>query len=178
MDYPVRVERESGGRIRVVLPDFPGIQGLGADEAEGRRHAQEALEGAIDTHIRERRPIPSPSAVGQSYIAVPALIAAKIRLYDAMRAGGVGKAELARRLRCHMPQVDRLLDVRHASRLEQLEAAFAVLGKRLVVDVQEEGPAAGSRPHGKTASRAAASRPAERPAPAGPATPAFEVQWD
>jgi antitoxin HicB len=54
-----------------------------------------------------------------------------------MRANRVGKAELARRLNCHLPQVDRLLDLLHASRLDQLEAAFRVLGKRLAVEIQE-----------------------------------------
>ena len=35
------------------------------------------------------------------------------------------------------PQVDRLLDLLHASRLDQLEAAFRVLGKRLAVGIRE-----------------------------------------
>jgi antitoxin HicB len=34
-------------------------------------------------------------------------------------------------------QVDRLLDLRHASRLDQLEAAFRVLGKRLTLEIRE-----------------------------------------
>lgn len=37
---------------------------------------------------------------------------------------------MARRLNCHLPQVDRLLDLLHASRLDQFEAAFRVLGKK------------------------------------------------
>ena len=53
----------------------------------------------------------------------------------AMRTAGIGKAELARRLNCHLPQVDRLLDLRHASRLDQLEAAFRALGKQLSIEV-------------------------------------------
>lgn len=60
---------------------------------------------------------------------------AKAALYDAMRAQGVGRAELARRLRWHLPQVNRVLDLRHASRMEHVEAALAALGLRLVVDV-------------------------------------------
>jgi antitoxin HicB len=36
-----------------------------------------------------------------------------------------------------MPQVDRLLDLKHASRLDQLGAAFAALNKRLSVSVQD-----------------------------------------
>lgn len=54
-----------------------------------------------------------------------------------MRIARVNKAEPARRLNCHMPQVDRLLDLRHASRLDQMEAAFRALGKQLSVDVRD-----------------------------------------
>jgi len=40
---------------------------------------------------------------------------AKTALYDAMREEGVGRAELVRRLRCHLPEVSRLFDLRYAS---------------------------------------------------------------
>lgn len=46
---------------------------------------------------------------------------------------GMRKAELARRLGWHVPQVDRLFDLRHASKFEQLETAVAVLSKRRVL---------------------------------------------
>ena len=52
-----------------------------------------------------------------------------------MRDQGVGRAELARRLRWHLPQVVRVLDLRHASKMEQVETALAALGLRLIVDV-------------------------------------------
>lgn len=41
----------------------------------------------------------------------------------------VRKADLARQLGWHGPQIHRLLDLDHASRLDQIEAALAVLGK-------------------------------------------------
>jgi antitoxin HicB len=60
-----------------------------------------------------------------------------------MRKQGVRKAELARRLRWHGPQVDRLFDFRHASRLDQIEAAFSALGAKLDVDVTMDGRGGG-----------------------------------
>jgi antitoxin HicB len=36
-----------------------------------------------------------------------------------------------------MRQVDRLLDLRHASRLDQIEAAFAALHKRVVIEIRD-----------------------------------------
>ena len=37
-----------------------------------------------------------------------------------MRSEAGGKAELARRLGWHLPQVDRVLDVRHKSRMDHI----------------------------------------------------------
>ena len=54
-------------------------------------------------------------------------------LYQGMRDQGVGKAELARRLGWHLPQVDRVLDVQHRSRLDQMDAALGAIGGRLQV---------------------------------------------
>lgn len=75
---------------------------------------------------------------------MPALVETKIRLYEAMTAAKVTKRELGKRLKWHSPQVDRLLEMKHASKLEQMEAAFSALGKRLVVSVED---AITTRPH-------------------------------
>ena len=64
-----------------------------------------------------------------------ALECAKLGVYQAMVDQGMRKSELARRLGWHMPQVDRLFDLRHASKLDQIEAAAHVLGKHLEITV-------------------------------------------
>ena len=56
---------------------------------------------------------------------------AKLGIYQAMREQGIRKTELARRLHWHMPQVDRLLDLGHASRFSQVERAISALGRRI-----------------------------------------------
>ena len=71
------------------------------------------------------------------YVVLPALTEAKIALYQRMRDARIRKADLARRLGWHMPQIDRLLDLNHASRLDQLEAGFAALNKRLTIQVAD-----------------------------------------
>ena len=60
---------------------------------------------------------------------------AKVELYNAMLTQKVGKAELGRRLNWHLPQVDRVLDMTHASRVDQLEQALGAVGKRLDLHV-------------------------------------------
>jgi antitoxin HicB len=137
--YPVILKRDTNGTMRVEFPDVPEANTFGEDADEALIEAVDALESALSMYIEDRRDIPKPSPVkprGKAVI-LPALTEAKLALYSTMRANRVGKAELARRLNCHLPQVDRLLDLLHASRLDQLEAAFRVLGKRLAVEVRE-----------------------------------------
>ena len=52
-------------------------------------------------------------------------------------ACGCRKAELARRVGWHLPQVDRVLDVNHHSRLDQMDAALGAIGLRLEVTSKE-----------------------------------------
>jgi antitoxin HicB len=58
-----------------------------------------------------------------------------VALYQAMRAENIGKAALAKRLDVALPQVDRLLDLRHHSRLDAIERALAVLGREMRIVV-------------------------------------------
>ena len=76
----------------------------------------------------------------------------KVRLYQGMREQGVGKAELARRLGWHMPQVDRVLNVEHHSRLDRMDAALAAIGRRLCVSTAAISDPAAATP-GDSASR-------------------------
>jgi len=136
--YPLRLTRDDNGTVLVTFPDFPEAQTFGDDETEALARAVDALESAIIGRMsdRERIPVPSRPKRGQRAVALPALAAAKVALYEAMRRQRITKAELGRRLHWHMPQVDRLLDLRHASRLDQLELALGKVGKRLVLEVR------------------------------------------
>ena len=138
MEYPIALERDDNDTILVSFHDFPEAHTFGEDEADALMRAPEALATAIDAYIKDRRDIPLPSAkVVKHRVTVPALVEAKIRLYETMRAGKVGKSELAKRLDWHLPQVDRLLAMTHGSKLDQLEAAFQAMGKRLVIGVED-----------------------------------------
>ena len=74
-----------------------------------------------------------PPSRGETYAILATLTSVKVMLYQGMRDQGVGKAELARRLGWHMPQVDRVLDVQHRSRLDEMDAALGAIGRRLHV---------------------------------------------
>ncbi|MEK7406990.1 MAG: type II toxin-antitoxin system HicB family antitoxin [Acidobacteriota bacterium] len=133
------LEPDTNETTLVSFPDFPEAHTFGDDEAEALARAADLLQDVLADYIENRREIPVPSKLRHRsrFVALSLLTEAKVRLYREMRSAGVRKAELARRLGCHMRQVDRLLDIHHASRLDQMEAAFAALKKTLVLDVRD-----------------------------------------
>jgi antitoxin HicB len=138
MQYPVNLVRE-GSKTLVSFLDFPHVHTYGDDEEEALTRAVDALETYLMSMIADREPIPAPHRPkrGQRSITLPALTEAKLELYRQMRASRVGKAELARRLHCHLPQIDRLLDLNHGSRLDQIEQALLAVGKRLTISFED-----------------------------------------
>ena len=129
--YPIMLENDDGS-VLVTSPDFPELTTFGEDGDEAVARAADALEEAIAARIHDGRDVPQP-ARGSVYATLPTLTAVKVMLYQGMREQGVGKAELARRLNWHLPQVDRALDIQHNSRLDQMDAALAAIGRQLQV---------------------------------------------
>lgn len=138
ISYPVQIVKE-GSAFVARFPDVPFAHTFGSTKEECLRNSLDALETAFIALMSDRSPIPEPSRIkrGMSSVVLPALSEAKISLYREMLAVELRKAELARRLGWHKPQVDRLLDLRHDSRLDQLEQAFAALGKRVTIAIED-----------------------------------------
>jgi antitoxin HicB len=135
--YPAALTADPDGGFTVTFRDVPEAITEGDSREEALLRAEDALESALAMYIGAKEPLPvsSDPKGDEEMVPLSALGMAKTALYDAMREQGVGRAELARRLRWHLPQVSRLLDLRHASRMEHVEAALAALGLRLIVDV-------------------------------------------
>lgn len=136
--YPIVLEADDNGTLLVTCPDLPEVTSFGDDRDDALRHAADALEEALAARIAHHDDIPLPSpARGRPVPALPPLTEAKVQLYRLAREAGITKAELGRRLGWHAPQVDRLFGLRHHSRIEQVEQALRVIGKRLVVRIED-----------------------------------------
>ena len=132
--YRVTLTTE-GDQVLVDFRDFPAHT-YGDDQDEALTRAVDALTTIIGTYMRDRQPIPRPTTRARGrMVQLPPLMVAKVALYNTMLEQKVNKAELGRRLNWHLPQVDRVLDVRHASRVDQLEHALGAVGKRLELHV-------------------------------------------
>jgi antitoxin HicB len=139
VDYPIVIEPDDNETLLVTCPDLPEVTTFGEDEEDAVQRAGDAIEEALAARVARHESIPSPSPLrGRKAAGLPPLTAAKVGLYQAMHEAGIGKAELARRLGWHGPQVDRLLDLRHRSKIEQIDQALRAVGKVLVVSVQNQ----------------------------------------
>jgi antitoxin HicB len=130
--YPVVITPDDD-RFMATFPDIPEALTGGATEAETIEAARDALVTAMDFYFEDRRQVPMPSTLepGQTAVDLPASLSAKVLLLNEMVAQQVRPSELARRLGTRPQDVNRLIDVQHATKIDSIEAALAALGKRL-----------------------------------------------
>ena len=134
LKYRIELTPDDNDTFLVTCPALPIVATFGETEEDARHHAVDAIETALASMIDDGEDIPPSDNEG---IAVPLLTTLKAQLYQALRAEGITRAELARRLGWNRESVDRLFRIGHNSRVEQLEAAFSALGREVDVDVRE-----------------------------------------
>ena len=138
--YPAAFLPERNGKgFHVRFPDLPEALTGGHSLDDTRVQASDCLAEAIAGRIARGDVIPAPSRPkrGQYFIAVPLYLAPKLALYLAMRERRVPNTGLARRLGVSETVVRRMLDPKHATRPEKIQAALLALGKRIVVTFED-----------------------------------------
>ena len=134
--YPASfLPEEKGKGFHVRFRDLPEALTGGEDLEDTLVQAADCLAEAIAGRIVRGDGIPVPSRLkrGQYPIGVPLYLAPKLALYLAMREGGMPNTELAKRLGVSETVVRQMLDPKHNTRPERIQAALAALGKRIVV---------------------------------------------
>ena len=130
--YPYILTPDDNGTLLVTFPDIPEAVAVGEDEDTAKIEAIDGLICALEGYFEDRKAVPLPSENdGEHVVVLPALETTKILLLNEMVQQNVKKAEMARRLDVHMPQIDRLLNLRHNTKIDFLEKAAEKLGKNL-----------------------------------------------
>ncbi|OKB66216.1 antitoxin HicB [Serratia marcescens] len=124
---------------QIGFHDFPEWQAACYKREDVELEAQENLLAAIAAAIDEGQPLPAPSPLqtGELAVHLPVLVALKIELHNTMLRKNTGKAELARKLGFNGGQMERLLDIGYASKVEALEQALYLLGYEVRVTISE-----------------------------------------
>lgn len=128
---------EDTEQFEISFRDFENLHSVAFNEDDIELEARDALTAMVGELIDSRIPIPEPSTTqeGEIVIHLPVLTCLKAALHNAMISTGTRKADLARKLNQKGPQIDRLLDVSHASKVETLEQALYLLGYEVSVSV-------------------------------------------
>ena len=155
--YPALFEPEPDGGFTVTFPEAGIAATYGPNWDAARAQAEDMLEEAILGMIAHGEDVPWPASVPKGRrrrpsIPLPAPTAAKLEIYRAMRAEGLGAEQLAQRLGWEPAQVTRLFG-RRAARLDHIEAALRAPACRHQRSGLEARP------------RAAARTPPSRPRP-------------
>jgi antitoxin HicB len=136
-DFHVTLTPDDNDTLLVLCPDLPIVATFGEDEADALTHAADAIETALASMISDGEDIPLPTFDGGIPVRLPALTELKVALYRELRRSGLTRAELCRRLNWNRESVDRLFRIDHASRLEQIEAAFEALGQTVDFEIRK-----------------------------------------
>lgn len=140
MFYRARFDPAPEGGYVIEFPDLPWGVTQGETEEEGIFMAHDVLCIVISETMKKGLVLPIPKAHrGKQYrtIELSAQESIKVGLYNVWKQSGLTKADFSRRLGIPKSNVDRLFDLRHASRLDQLEAALKLLDKRLVCVIDD-----------------------------------------
>jgi len=138
--YPARfLAEENGEGFHVRFPDLPEALTGGDDLQDTLVQAADCLAEAIAGRIARGDEIPAPSKPkrGQHLISVPLYMAPKLALYLAMRERRMPNTELAKRLGVSETVVRRMLNPKHDTKPEKIQAALNALGKRIVVTFED-----------------------------------------
>lgn len=134
--YPAKIEPDGHG-FMVSFRDIPEALTSGSSQEEAIAMAADALATAMDFYFEDQRPVPMPSRRerGETGIALPASLFAKVLLLNTMLEQQVTPAVLARKLHTTPQTVNRIVDLRHATKIDTIDRALGALGKRLELRV-------------------------------------------
>lgn len=126
-DYP--------NEMVVRFRDLPEAIAGGSTRAEALLMAEGVLEAALWFRLKDGQDIPAPSAARRGEVMVPVKpgMAAKVAFASAFRESGLSQSEMARRLKIDAKEVRRMLDPKHATKIEKLDEGIRALGRRLIV---------------------------------------------
>src|SRR5216683_3541204 len=125
--YRYTLERQDNGWWLVRFPGIPEALTEGETKEEARANARDCVITALEGYMKAGKPLPRRGAghSGPDRAVLPSLVTAKLAVYETMRARGWSKVRLAKELGMPENSIRRLLDLRHASRMQAIDQALA-----------------------------------------------------
>ncbi len=112
----------------------------GESLTDAKHMAADGLKLILSSYIEKGMELPKSKTKKAARLASGGTVRAgamKLALYLEFHEVRMSKTELARKMGIVKQQVDRLSDLQHFSRVEQIELAFSAFGKSLTISVQD-----------------------------------------
>ncbi|HHE6467609.1 TPA: hypothetical protein ACPFI9_000109 [Providencia rettgeri] len=125
----------------ISFSDFPGLQGVSFCKEDVELEAQEILLASFAEIIELRKPIPLATQTKSEAtfsVYLPIICCLKIALHNAILDSAIQRIDLARRLNINAQQIERLLDIHYASKIDLLEQALYILGVEASITVTQK----------------------------------------
>lgn len=133
MRYPINLTPADEGGFVVTFPDVPEAITQGESHEDALANGLDALITSLDFYFEDQRSVPLPKRIdcGQETVELPASVLAKVLLLNEMVASQLRPIDLANRLGIRKQEVNRLLDLHHATKIDRVADALKAVGKRL-----------------------------------------------
>ncbi len=120
--------------VTSVAPDSPEA----TDSQKAAAYAHDALITGLQGLISLREDIPAVDdphlRQSDGFVDLSVVESAKLKLYELLQANDCSISQLARQLRKSRPIAQRLLDLSHPSKIDEIEKAVASFDMKLVHD--------------------------------------------
>lgn len=136
MLYPARIEKE-GNNYNVTFRDIPEANTCGDSFEDAVNMATDALLVSMEFYFEDQRTVPMPSKAkrGETLIALPASVYAKVLLLNTMIEQNISNIELAKRINVRPQELQRITNLGHSTKIDTVAKALNALGKTLQISI-------------------------------------------
>ena len=137
MYYPAKFSQEDGAYI-VTFRDVPESITQGGNFEEAMFLAEDVLICGLEFYFENDKPIPLPSEPQADEIMVylSDIVYVKALLHNARLETEMSKAELARFMDVRPPEMQRILDPHHNTKLDTISRMLSKLGRPLKLSIE------------------------------------------
>ena len=137
MYYPAKFSQEDGAYI-VTFRDVPESITQGGNFEEAMFLAEDVLICGLEFYFENDKPIPLPSEPQADEIMVylSDIVYVKALLHNARLETEMSKAELARFMDVRPPEMQRILDQSHNTKLDTISRMLSKLGRPLKLSIE------------------------------------------
>lgn len=134
--YPAVFEADEKGGFVAYFPQFGGFT-QGETIEETKEMCEDLLISYLEDYFDMDQEIPMPDKIqeGQYAISLPTLMVAKVLLHNELVKRNLNKVSLARLLGTSPAEIQRIMNLRHNTKINTLDRAFDVLGKQLKLSI-------------------------------------------